>query len=153
MLSPSPCGNKTAQNLKTVVVGDEGKIKDFGFGKPDQEQKCTEFHVYCALEGLTTLKRKITLPGGDNETVGDARQAFRDVLKKKEKVEMRQRRIYEASGYTLEPDEYLFNHANQCRVSLRFTETRAETLVGTVSDVGITAWDGVRSLWPWKRKE
>ena len=66
------------------MVGDEGKIKDFGFGKPDQEQKCTEFHVYCALEGLTTLKRKITLPGGDNETVGDARQAFRDVLKRKQ---------------------------------------------------------------------
>ena len=100
-----------SKKLIEKISPEEGRIKRFGAGRPELEQKCPEFRVYAACQGrLATEKRVLTLPRGS--TIEDVRHSFGRP--------MAQQLVVDEDAYELQPTDPLYQHSNNCNLSLCF---------------------------------
>uniref|UniRef100_A0A7S0MGI6 Uncharacterized protein n=1 Tax=Cryptomonas curvata TaxID=233186 RepID=A0A7S0MGI6_9CRYP len=86
-------------------------VKIRGDGDPRREKQCDSFKVFMACVGLTGTEKKI-VNLGPNSKIKDARDAFGR--------SMRQGIIADSNGYSINPQDYIWQHSKDCTASIQF---------------------------------
>jgi hypothetical protein len=101
-------------------------VKIRGDGDSQLEKKCESFKVFMACVGLTSTEKRVVYLG-PNSTIGDAKDAFGRP--------MRQDVIADSDGYTINPQDYVWQHSKNCNASIQFKYNLEKEAVGIYDQV------------------